>query len=67
MENKKLISLKNKKILVTGGAGFIGSAVVRYLNDRGMSNIVVVDRIIHMPDPIIVRLSIYLCCGIYPV
>jgi len=30
-------------IVVTGGAGFIGSGVIRYLNDRGCDNIVVVD------------------------
>lgn len=30
-------------IVVTGGAGFIGSSVVRWLNDQGMNNIVIVD------------------------
>lgn len=30
-------------IVITGGAGFIGSGVVRYLNERGMNNIIVVD------------------------
>ena len=35
----------NKSIIVTGGAGFIGSAVVRYLNDLGITNIVVVDNL----------------------
>ena len=30
-------------IVVTGGAGFIGSGIVRYLNDRGLNNIVIVD------------------------
>jgi ADP-L-glycero-D-manno-heptose 6-epimerase len=30
-------------IIVTGGAGFIGSNIVRHLNDRGVSDIVVVD------------------------
>jgi ADP-L-glycero-D-manno-heptose 6-epimerase len=32
-----------KIIVVTGGAGFIGSCLVRYLNDRGRENLVVVD------------------------
>lgn len=32
-------------IIVTGGAGFIGSCVVRTLNDRGIKDIVVVDNI----------------------
>ena len=32
-------------IIVTGGAGFIGSCVVRTLNDAGMEDIVIVDNI----------------------
>ena len=32
-------------IVVTGGAGFIGSCIVRYLNDKGYIDIVVVDNI----------------------
>lgn len=32
-------------IVVTGGAGFIGSCVIRYLNDKGLSNIIVVDEL----------------------
>ena len=32
-------------IIVTGGAGFIGSCIVRTLNDRGIKDIVVVDNI----------------------
>lgn len=33
----------DKYIVVTGGAGFIGSNVVRQLNDRGMHNLIIVD------------------------
>ncbi len=32
-------------IIVTGGAGFIGSCIVRELNDRGISDIIIVDHI----------------------
>ena len=35
----------DKMIIVTGGAGFIGSCMVRTLNDRGITNIIVVDNI----------------------
>jgi len=34
---------QDKSIVVTGGAGFIGSCVVRELNNRGVDNILVVD------------------------
>ena len=34
---------KDQYIVVTGGLGFIGSCVIRYLNDLGYENIVVVD------------------------
>ncbi len=44
MKNHKLNS-NSKSIIVTGGAGFIGSSVVRYLNDQGFTNIVVVDNL----------------------
>lgn len=30
-------------IVITGGAGFIGSCIIRHLNDKGINNIVVVD------------------------
>jgi len=32
-------------IVVTGGAGFIGSCVIRHLNELGMSNIIIVDNL----------------------
>ena len=35
----------DKLIIVTGGSGFIGSSVVKDLNDRGFDNIVVVDEL----------------------
>lgn len=30
-------------IVITGGAGFIGSGLIRYLNDQGLNNLVIVD------------------------
>jgi ADP-L-glycero-D-manno-heptose 6-epimerase len=35
----------DKLIILTGGAGFIGSCMMRYLNDAGFHNIVVVDQL----------------------
>lgn len=37
----------NKIIVVTGGAGFIGSGVIRHLNDQGIRNILIVDDLGH--------------------
>jgi ADP-L-glycero-D-manno-heptose 6-epimerase len=37
--------MKNKKIIVTGGAGFIGSNLVKRLNSIGFKNIIIVDSI----------------------
>ncbi len=39
------LRLDNSRVLVTGGAGFIGSALIWGLNLRGCDNIVVVDRL----------------------
>ena len=33
------------KIIVTGGAGFIGSNIVKALNDKGITDILVVDNL----------------------
>ena len=38
---------KDSKILVTGGAGFIGSNMVKFLNDKGFKNICIRDPNIH--------------------
>lgn len=34
---------QNRWIVITGGAGFIGSATLRYLNDQGVHKIVLID------------------------
>ena len=36
--------LESGKIVVTGGAGFIGSSLIWTLNNRGIDNILVIDR-----------------------
>lgn len=38
-------SHKDKFIVVTGGAGFIGSCTIKYLNEKGITNIIVVDEL----------------------
>ncbi len=38
---------EDKYIVVTGGAGFIGSGVIRVLNEQGFKNIVVADNLGH--------------------
>jgi ADP-L-glycero-D-manno-heptose 6-epimerase len=44
-EMPELIDLARARVLVTGGAGFIGSALVWGLNRRGASRIVIADRL----------------------
>ncbi len=43
MENEDLILSKNAAIIVTGAAGFIGSCMVEYLNEKGYENLILVD------------------------
>src|SRR5262249_43960489 len=38
-------TFKDKLIVITGGAGFIGSGIVRYLNDQGIDNLIIVDHL----------------------
>ncbi|MGA8165196.1 MAG: NAD-dependent epimerase/dehydratase family protein, partial [Waddliaceae bacterium] len=38
---------EDQLIVITGGAGFLGSSVVRHLNDRGVKNLVIVDHLGH--------------------
>ncbi len=40
-----LMKYEDKYIVVTGGAGFIGSCLIRYLNEIGHRNLIVVDRL----------------------
>lgn len=35
----------DKIIVITGGAGFIGSGVLRHLNDHGLKNLVIIDNL----------------------
>ena len=37
------VRMEKELIIITGAAGFIGSALVRHLNDQGLSNLLLVD------------------------
>ena len=41
---------KNKSIIITGAAGFIGSNLVKYFNKKGIDRIIIVDSIIKIND-----------------
>ncbi|MCW5798844.1 MAG: NAD-dependent epimerase/dehydratase family protein [Nitrospira sp.] len=41
------VSFKDRCVPVIGGAGFIGSAVIWGLNQRGCHDVVVIDRLGH--------------------
>ena len=46
--NRLKLGAKSKEeplIIVTGAAGFIGSCIVRFLNDKGLTNLILVDDI----------------------
>lgn len=43
--NMKMKIYDDQLIVVTGAAGFLGSCVVRHLNDKGLSNLLLVDDI----------------------
>ena len=38
---------KDANIIVTGAAGFIGSCMVGFLNEKGFENLMLVDKFIH--------------------
>ncbi|MDR2200827.1 MAG: NAD-dependent epimerase/dehydratase family protein, partial [Puniceicoccales bacterium] len=43
--NREFLRLRKGKILVTGGAGLIGSALVWALNNLGLEDIILCDRL----------------------
>ena len=44
-----MVDLKGKRVLVTGGAGFIGSHIVDLLCDEGCTEIVALDNMVRGP------------------
>lgn len=38
---------KDKCIIITGGAGFIGSNLIKSLNEKGIQNVIIVDHLTH--------------------
>jgi ADP-L-glycero-D-manno-heptose 6-epimerase len=47
MENNSSIINTDSTIIITGAAGFIGSCMVQYLNEKGLRNLILVDKFIH--------------------
>lgn len=45
-----MVLTKEPLILITGAAGFIGSCVVRYLNDKGLNHLLLVDEHCQTPN-----------------
>ena len=41
-----MTDLKNKRILITGGAGFVGSYITEQLLAEGVSEIVIIDNFV---------------------
>ena len=52
---------KNKKLLITGGAGFIGSATIRYIINNTSHSIVNIDKLTYAGNlDIITSSAVYL-------
>src|SRR3990167_4225426 len=49
------MDLNNKRILLTGGCGFIGTSFVELLIERGITSFVVVDKISYCSDKYMVK------------
>ena len=56
-------NLKNKKILITGGAGYIGSTVAHYMIDRGYS-VTIIDNLITGDKKLVPKKAVLKICDI---